>query len=68
VHRASIIMAMEAASASETSANFYKSTWRNSLEDSHLHTRHLRGIMKYHHNFHSSSDDIDGDAVKKQSA
>jgi hypothetical protein len=40
---ASIIMAivlmMEAASTSETSANFYQSSRRYNPEDSHLHTR-----------------------------
>jgi hypothetical protein len=29
---------MEAASTSETSANFYQTTWRNNPEDSHLNT------------------------------
>jgi mannose-6-phosphate isomerase class I len=37
---ASIIIGliMEAASASDTSVNFYQTTWRNNPEDSHLHT------------------------------
>jgi hypothetical protein len=30
---------MEAANTSETSVNFYQTTRRNNLEDSHLHTR-----------------------------
>jgi hypothetical protein len=29
---------MEAASTSETSVNFYQTTWSNNPEDSHLHT------------------------------
>jgi hypothetical protein len=28
---------METASTSETSVNFYQTTWRNNQEDSHLH-------------------------------
>jgi hypothetical protein len=31
-----ITLMMEAASTTETSINFYSSTWRNILEDSHL--------------------------------
>jgi hypothetical protein len=34
---ASIIRAMEAASTSETSVNFYQTIRRNNPEDSHLH-------------------------------
>jgi mannose/fructose-specific phosphotransferase system component IIA len=34
-----ITLMMEAASTSETSANFYQTTRRNIPEDSHLHTR-----------------------------
>jgi hypothetical protein len=35
---------MEAASTSETSANFYQSTRRNNPEDSHLHTRRRKNL------------------------
>jgi hypothetical protein len=46
---ASIIRAMmKAASTSETSVKFYRTTWRNIPEDSHLHTRH-RDNLKSHH-------------------
>jgi hypothetical protein len=40
------MMAMEAASASETSVNFYQTTQRNNPENSHLHT-HRRENLKY---------------------
>jgi hypothetical protein len=40
---------MEAANVSETSVNFYQTTWHNIPEDSHLHTRR-REILKYHLN------------------
>jgi hypothetical protein len=39
---------MEAASASETSVNFYQTTRRNIPEDSHLHTPR-RENLKFHH-------------------
>jgi hypothetical protein len=40
---ASIIRAMmAAASTSETSVNFYQTTWRNNLEDNQLHLRMVR--------------------------
>jgi hypothetical protein len=32
-----IALMMEAVSTSETSVNFYQTTWRNIAEDSHLH-------------------------------
>jgi receptor-type tyrosine-protein phosphatase gamma len=38
---------MEVARTSETSVNFYQTTWRNNPEDSHLHTRR-RENMKSH--------------------
>jgi hypothetical protein len=38
---ASIIMAMEAASTTETSVNVYQTTRHNNLEDSHLYTRYI---------------------------
>jgi hypothetical protein len=37
-------MMMEAASTSETSVNFYQTTWRNNPEDSHLHTHHQENL------------------------
>jgi hypothetical protein len=40
-------MMMEAASTSETSVNFYQTTWRNNPEDSHLHTRR-RENLRFH--------------------
>jgi hypothetical protein len=42
-----ITLMMEAASTSEMSVNFYQTTWRNNLEDSHLYTcRHEN--LKFH--------------------
>jgi hypothetical protein len=38
---------MKAASISETSVNFYQITWRNILQDSHIHT-HRRENLKFH--------------------
>jgi hypothetical protein len=38
---------MEAGSTSETSVNFYKTTWRKIPEDSHLHTRRLENVKPY---------------------
>jgi hypothetical protein len=44
---ASIIrVMMEAASSSETSVNFYQTTWRNIPEDSQLHTTQISTRMK----------------------
>jgi hypothetical protein len=37
-HQALIALMMEAASTSETSVNFYKTTWHYNPEDSHLQT------------------------------
>jgi hypothetical protein len=42
-----IALTMEAASTSETSVNFYQTTWRYNPEDSHLHTRR-RENPKFH--------------------
>jgi hypothetical protein len=42
-----IALMLEAASTSETSVNFYRTTRRNILEDSHLHTGR-RENLKYH--------------------
>jgi hypothetical protein len=49
VLHASIIfdLMMEAASASETSVNFYQTTRRNNPDDSHLHNRR-RDNLKSH--------------------
>jgi hypothetical protein len=45
---ASIIRAMmEAASTSETSVNFYQTTWCKKPEDSHLHTRHRENLKSH---------------------
>jgi hypothetical protein len=38
---------MEAASTSETSVNFYQTTWRNNPEDSHIHTRRRENLKSY---------------------
>jgi hypothetical protein len=35
---------MEAASTSETSVNFYQTTQRNNLEDSHLHAHRCEDL------------------------
>jgi hypothetical protein len=35
---------MEAVSTSETSVNFYQTTWRNIPEDSHVHTRRRENL------------------------
>jgi hypothetical protein len=35
---------VEAASTSETSVNFYQTTWHNIPEDNHLHTRHHENL------------------------
>jgi hypothetical protein len=39
-----IALMMETASTSETSVNFYQTTWRNNPEDSHLHIRHRENL------------------------
>jgi hypothetical protein len=44
---------MEAASISETSVNFYQTTWRNNPEDSHLHARRRENLIT-----HQTSEDI----------
>jgi hypothetical protein len=48
---------MEAASTSETSANFYQTAQRNNPEDSHLHTRR-RENLKSHFEFLMFEADI----------
>jgi hypothetical protein len=42
-----ITLMMEAASTSETSVNFYQTTWHNNPEDSHLHI-HCHENLKSH--------------------
>jgi hypothetical protein len=44
---------MEAANTSETSVNFYQTTWRNNPEDNHLYTR-CRVNLKSHKHFTTS--------------
>jgi hypothetical protein len=39
-----IALMMEAASTSESSVNFYRTTRRNNQEDSNLHTRHRENL------------------------
>jgi hypothetical protein len=39
-----IDLMMEAASTSETSVNFYQTTWRNNPKDSHRHTRRRENL------------------------
>jgi hypothetical protein len=43
-----IALMMKAASTSEMSANFYQTTRRNILEDSHLHTRRRENLKSHH--------------------
>jgi hypothetical protein len=38
---------MEAARTSETSVNFYQTTWRYNSEDSYLHTRRRENLKSY---------------------
>jgi hypothetical protein len=38
---------MEAVSTSETSVNFYQTTWRNIPEESHLHTSHDENLKSH---------------------
>jgi hypothetical protein len=38
---------MEAARTSETSVNFYQTTWHNNPEDSHLHTCRSENLKSY---------------------
>jgi hypothetical protein len=47
-YRRAIALMMEAVSTSETSVNFYQTTWRNISEDSH-HYNLLRENLKSHH-------------------
>jgi hypothetical protein len=45
--RAIIALMMEAASASETSVNFYRTVWRNNPENSHLHTSSRENLKSH---------------------
>jgi hypothetical protein len=47
---------MEAASASETSVNFYQTTLRNDLEEGHFHTRRRENLKYYCYLFESSEE------------
>jgi hypothetical protein len=47
VAASSIRAMMEAASTSETSANFYQTTRRTDTEDSHLHTRRRENLKSH---------------------
>jgi hypothetical protein len=38
---------MEAASTSETSVNFYQTTWHYNPEDSHLHSRRCENLKSH---------------------
>jgi hypothetical protein len=44
LHHHQPFMMMEAASTSETSVNFYQTTWCYNPEDSHLHTHHCENL------------------------
>jgi hypothetical protein len=46
-----ITLMMEAASTTETSVNFYQTTWRNIPEDSHLHTCCCENLKSHRLNF-----------------
>jgi hypothetical protein len=47
-----ITLMMEAAKTSETSVNFYQTTRRNILEDSHLHTRRRKNLKSHPGSFY----------------
>jgi hypothetical protein len=47
--RAIIVMLMEAVSTSETSTNFYQTTWYNVPEDSDLHNRRCEKLKSQPH-------------------
>jgi hypothetical protein len=44
---ASIALMMEAESTSETSVNFYQTTWRNVPEDSHFHNLRRENLKSH---------------------
>jgi hypothetical protein len=48
INRAIIALMMEAVSHSETSANFYQTTWRNIPEECHLHNRRCEDLKCHH--------------------
>jgi hypothetical protein len=47
---ANALMMMEVASSSETSVNFYQTTWLNNPEDSYVETRHHENLKSYFQN------------------
>jgi hypothetical protein len=44
-----VLAASNIRSTSETSVNFYQTTWRNKPVDSHLHTRHCQNLKSHMH-------------------
>jgi hypothetical protein len=46
-HNLFTALMMEAVSTSETSVNFYQTTWRNIPEDSHLYTRSSENLKSH---------------------
>jgi hypothetical protein len=48
---AMMALIMEAASTSETSVNFYQTTWLNNPEDSHFHTHCHENLNVHYHIF-----------------
>jgi hypothetical protein len=58
-HVVLVALMMEAVSTSETSANFYQTTWRNIPEDSRLHTN-LCDNLKHHASFWCSTEYVLG--------
>jgi hypothetical protein len=50
--KATIVALMtEVKSTSETSVNFYQTTWRNIPEDSHLHTRRRENLKSHNEKY-----------------
>jgi hypothetical protein len=47
IFRAIIALMMETTSTSETSVNLYRTTRRNNLEDSHLHTNRRENLKSH---------------------
>jgi hypothetical protein len=45
--RAMMVLMMEAASTSETSVNFYQTTWSNNPEYSHFHIRRPESLKSH---------------------
>jgi hypothetical protein len=48
------MMALEAASTSETSVNFYQTTWRYNRRDSHLPSRRRENLKSHKDNIHQN--------------